>query len=707
MKFRLVWALVALLIPAGLSAQIIQPANPATQKPTNLPSVESVQKEIDAARGMRGASIPGGDFLKRVAGRVDGQPITVDDVLDELMMKYGSPLVAPLANQAFIELEVMKRGVEVTDAEFLREVRYYKAQASGEKTLAQALTDARMGWDRFERSIRTKAAVNKLVKSDQGVKDEGPPNPFLLQIWAGAIRKHYVMETNPEKLPAGCLAEVKTTWGFADVLEHMKAARNAGRPYRVEAEPGKQLVFVPADGGWPRFFVPNVTAKVTRLSGGETITVEMSAEEVTRGVVDGSGEIREHVVIFPKDAKVPSLLLPAVMVTRVAKKGQPAERTHLLDAVNAVLTQGYKVDREARRIAPADAEYPCFVLPEDTCATFQPPFRSSLVDLVAGVAATPSTAASQLLLTRKGDPGLVFLPAVPVSMVSRVDRGTVLGVAFGSMKLAQFENALESRALFTAIKRAFAGFLPGQPADAKASATWGVITVDEKAVAARIATERKKYDGTIFPWEMICQILGKTVPEEMRRFWVANGVDQVIGAEVTEEQLKEYFDKDVQNFGVATVEASHILIRMPDPKTGRIDWEVARKQAEKVLAMIRTGADFGAMAEKYSEDPATKDKDGDLGLFTVVSRYDIDLCRAAFAMEPGELSAEPVKTSLGYHILLVRKKSPPDLTQYGWDSEGMKDKVREAWMEEREAAWIAANIEGKYRLENDVEKAFE
>jgi len=177
-------------------------------------------------------------------------------------------------------------------------------------------------------------------------------------------------------------------------------------------------------------------------------------------------------------------------------------------------------------------------------------------------------------------------------------------------------------------------------------------------------------------------------------------VDQIIGADVDDATLKKYFDENVENFGVATVEANHILIQKMDEKTGCINWEEARKMAEKVIAMIQTGgAKFEALAKKYSEDPATKDKGGDLGLFTLVSRYDYDLCKAIFAMQPGEISSKPVKTKLGYHVIKLRKKTPPDLKKYGFDSKGKKEDVREFRQQRRRDNWLEENIYSKFKLE--------
>ena len=98
------------------------------------------------------------------------------------------------------------------------------------------------------------------------------------------------------------------------------------------------------------------------------------------------------------------------------------------------------------------------------------------------------------------------------------------------------------------------------------------------------------------------------------------------------------------------VRASHILF-----KTEGKDDAVVKKQAETVLAEARKpGADFAALATKYSEDEGSKNQGGDLNFFSrgrMVPEFD----QVAFAQEPGTIS-DLVKTQFGYHIIKVTEK---------------------------------------------------
>ena len=95
------------------------------------------------------------------------------------------------------------------------------------------------------------------------------------------------------------------------------------------------------------------------------------------------------------------------------------------------------------------------------------------------------------------------------------------------------------------------------------------------------------------------------------------------------------------------VRASHILIS-PVNNSPAAD-RAARVRADSLLARIRAGESFDALAARYSDDPATKDKGGDLGVFargTMLQAFE----DAVFAMQEGDLGG-PVRTEVGYHII--------------------------------------------------------
>ncbi len=94
--------------------------------------------------------------------------------------------------------------------------------------------------------------------------------------------------------------------------------------------------------------------------------------------------------------------------------------------------------------------------------------------------------------------------------------------------------------------------------------------------------------------------------------------------------------------------ASHILITVAAPKDAAAD-AAALKKAQSVLAEVRAGGDFSALARKYSQDPGSARQGGDLG-FALRGAYVQPFAEQLFAMKAGETS-EPVKTQFGYHLI--------------------------------------------------------
>ena len=93
-----------------------------------------------------------------------------------------------------------------------------------------------------------------------------------------------------------------------------------------------------------------------------------------------------------------------------------------------------------------------------------------------------------------------------------------------------------------------------------------------------------------------------------------------------------YNDNIAQYQTPEQIRASHILLN-----TAGKDEATVRKQAEDILKQARAGADFAALATKFSEDEGSKVNGGDLDYFSR-GRMVPEFEAAAFALQPGQIS---------------------------------------------------------------------
>ena len=117
---------------------------------------------------------------------------------------------------------------------------------------------------------------------------------------------------------------------------------------------------------------------------------------------------------------------------------------------------------------------------------------------------------------------------------------------------------------------------------------------------------------------------------------------------VTEAAMRKVYDEAVgQMSKEPEVRARHILVETED-------------EAKAVLAELKKGADFAALAKSRSKDPGSAEG-GDLGYFTKDQMVP-EFSEVAFKLDKGALS-DPVKSQFGWHIIKVedkREKQPPE-----------------------------------------------
>ena len=164
------------------------------------------------------------------------------------------------------------------------------------------------------------------------------------------------------------------------------------------------------------------------------------------------------------------------------------------------------------------------------------------------------------------------------------------------------------------------------------------ITPDEAEIRAAYEKNKSKYQ----------------VPERRVVRYALVDVNQVRqNVQVSDDMLKLQYQANIQQYQVPNrVHVEHILFMT----VGKPDAEVEeiKKKAEDVLKQVKKGGKFEELAKKYSEDPGSKAKGGDLGWITqgqTVPEFE----KTAFSLSPGQVS-DLVKTQYGFHIIKVLEK---------------------------------------------------
>lgn len=99
------------------------------------------------------------------------------------------------------------------------------------------------------------------------------------------------------------------------------------------------------------------------------------------------------------------------------------------------------------------------------------------------------------------------------------------------------------------------------------------------------------------------------------------------------------------------VQVAHILILVPR-NASDVQQKAAKAKIDSIYRVLKKGADFTAMAKKFSQDPGSV-KEGGLLPWIVKGQTLKEFEEKAWALKDGEMS-EPVKTAVGWHIILKK-----------------------------------------------------
>ena len=147
-------------------------------------------------------------------------------------------------------------------------------------------------------------------------------------------------------------------------------------------------------------------------------------------------------------------------------------------------------------------------------------------------------------------------------------------------------------------------------------------------------------------------------------------------AKVSDTEIKKYYDLNKTQYTKAqSRDVRHILVN-------------SKKQADGLEAQLKGGADFAALAKKYSKDTLSAVKGGKLTIEKGKTVAEFD--KAAFALKTNEISP-PVHTQYGWHIIQALSAVKPGSTQ---PLSAVKETIRQNLLSQKKTTLFQKWLDG-------------
>lgn len=227
------------------------------------------------------------------------------------------------------------------------------------------------------------------------------------------------------------------------------------------------------------------------------------------------------------------------------------------------------------------------------------------------------------------------------------------------------------------------------------------ITVSEQDLERAVKDVMRKNNLTREQLEQALQQEGKGIREyknailqpQLLRLRVLN-VQVRSRVSVSDDEVKAFYQNNLRKLGVETkVKARHIFVAIPAVASGQVIRE-RKRAAQALLAKLKAGADFAAMARKHSQDSITRSDGGDLGWFgrgTLPSNVE----NIVFAMKKGEIKG-PLRTERGFHLMQVVDRKESSARSFDEVKEELREQLYGQKLEKATKAWLTEKRKGSH-----------
>lgn len=158
--------------------------------------------------------------------------------------------------------------------------------------------------------------------------------------------------------------------------------------------------------------------------------------------------------------------------------------------------------------------------------------------------------------------------------------------------------------------------------------------------------------------------------EQVKLAYVSLSVNDLKpNVEVTDEEVSTRYEEQKALFETSELRSiSHILIEVQD------DAEQARSEAEAIFAELQAGADFAELAASKSDDIASAEFGGELGVINP-GDYPETFEAATFALSEAGQTTDVVETEFGFHIIKLDSYTPSVTTPFEEVAEQIREEI--------------------------------
>lgn len=228
------------------------------------------------------------------------------------------------------------------------------------------------------------------------------------------------------------------------------------------------------------------------------------------------------------------------------------------------------------------------------------------------------------------------------------------------------------------------------------------IRVRDEDIDGYIRTFRERNDLTPAQLTSLLQREGKDMARyrEEVRVQIERGelIERNVRKKVhiTDQDARRYYEANPHLYVTGLkVDLRHLMLELEEGAPDSREQEVLARLRE-LRRRILDGADFAELARAHSQGSGAGDG-GSIGRVEPGNLPD-SLARVAVTLDQGAVS-QPVRTSLGYHLVRVEGREGGQRLGFGVVSEQVRERLYNRTLEERFDKWLRTDLRKKHRVE--------